>query len=402
MGKKKKEELPPEEYQQKAQKHMKAFKQEWLTFFRTGLFMYAALLAIIIASIAWFVSNTKVTASGAKIQAAGSEFDLAAAAESAGESSAGFCDSLLDVLPGTEMSIDSKKFFTTDGSHTAITWAITSDSNIKNKIDRGIEPGAHGKITFYIISHKDGTLSVTLDLKLTGYKYKNNENSPETFVPTSSSDITEIDDPMQQLLEGHLLLFAGYNSEANSYKGWISEDADSWTMTLSEENGTSSNNSDSNNSLSLSRDDDGRLIWTATNAVNEVAYPVTIYWIWPESLESYLMNAQTYTGRRPLLFPDNTTDDNASVSDRLSTLPSGLFQKMCNINEATELNTGSNRYFYWDNKNEFIQTVTENKLSQMRTNFNPVIYSTISTYYNLADQYLGENVRYLKLNLDAQ
>lgn len=379
MGKKKKEELPSEEYQQKAQKHMKAFKQEWLTFFRTGLFMYGALLAIIIASIAWFVSNTKVTASGTKIQAAGSEFDLAAAIGSEGA-----YDELLDVPSGTKESIGGQNFLTTGGGNASITWAITEASNIRNQIDRGVEPGSRGKLTFYIISHKDGPLSVTLDLQMTGYNSKKDS-------PTSSTDIKEIDSVAQQLLEGHLLVFAGYDSDSNSYKGWISEDATSWVMDLGEDN-------TEGNGVILSRDEDGRLVWTAENAVKDTAYPITLYWIWPEMLESYLMNAKTYTGRRPLLFPADSTTDGSN--DNLNTLPSTLFGTMCDTNTGSDVT--SNRYFYWEDAEDFKANVTEATLLQMRTNFNPIIYSTISTYYNLADQYIGENVQYVKLKVNAQ
>lgn len=71
-----------------------------------------------------------------------------------------------------------------------------------------------GSITFYIIPHKNGALNVSLTLSLTGYTLKNNvtELKPEF--------LTEIKEDAQQLLEGHILLFAGYDTEKNSYKGW--------------------------------------------------------------------------------------------------------------------------------------------------------------------------------------
>ena len=77
-GKKKKEELTPEEYRQKARKEIQDLKNQWKVFFRTGFVVLAALIAIIAASIAWFVSNNKVDLTGMSIRAAGSEFDLAA------------------------------------------------------------------------------------------------------------------------------------------------------------------------------------------------------------------------------------------------------------------------------------------------------------------------------------
>lgn len=371
--KKKKEELTPEEYRQQARDEISEVKAEWKVFLRTGIIMFAALVAIIIACIAWFVSNNKVTISGTKVQSAGSEFELAAAAKPGSESSAGVYDKLLDVQRGTETSIESQKFLATDGSRTSITWAITDDSNINNNTEDGIEPGASGQMTFYIISQKNGPLSVTLDLTLTGY------TGEETAA--TSLDLQEANAKAQQLLKGHVLLFAGYDSAANSYKGWISEDADPWSMTLDYERERGV----------LSRAENGKLTWSVQNAEKGTAYPVTIYWVWPEMLGSYLVKDQSSIGKRPILFPEDWKDDNLS---HLTELPKTLFATMCR--------TDDNRYFYWKESEEFTGPVMAEKLNQMRTNFNPVMYGTLAVYYNQADEYLGSNVRFVKLKLDAQ
>ena len=372
QGKKKKEELTPEEYRQQARDEISEVKAEWKVFLRTGIIMFAALVAIIIACIAWFVSNNKVTISGTKVQSAGSEFELAAAAKPDSESSAGVYDKLLDVQRGTETSIESQKFLATDGSHTSITWAITDDSNMNNNTEDGIEPGASGQMTFYIISQKNGPLSVTLDLMLTGYT---GEETAETL-----SDLQKANEKAQQLLKGHVLLFAGYDSAANSYKGWISEDAGPWSMTLDSGGGV------------LSRTENGKLTWSVQDAKKGRAYPVTIYWVWPEMLGSYLVKDQSSIGKRPILFPEDWQGDNSS---HLTELPKALFKTMCNPED-------NNRYFYWKESKDFAETVTKEKLSQMRTNFNPVMYGTLAVYYNQADEYLGSNVRFVKLKLDAQ
>lgn len=371
QGKKKKEELTPEEYRQQARDEISEVKAEWKVFLRTGIIMFAALVAIIIACIAWFVSNNKVTISGTKVQSAGSEFELAAVAKTNSENSAGVYDNLLDVRPGTEISIGNKKFLATDGSHTSITWAITDDSNMNNNTKGGIEPGASGKMTFYIISQKDGPLSVTLDLTLTGY------TGEETAAKSSS--LKEANTKAQQLLKGHVLLFAGYDSAANSYKGWISEDAGPWSMTLDSEE------------VVLSRAENGKLTWSVQNAKKDTAYPVTLYWVWPEMLGSYLVKDQSSIGKRPVLFPEDWKDG----SSHLTELPNTLFTTMCNPED-------NNRYFYWKESKDFKGTVTKEKLNQMRTDFNPVMYGTLAVYYNQADEYLGSNVRFVKLKLDAQ
>lgn len=75
---KKKEDRTPEDYQKKANEQIQELKNQWKTFFRTGPIVIAAAIVMIALSIAWFVSNTKVDATGVQISAAGSEFDLAA------------------------------------------------------------------------------------------------------------------------------------------------------------------------------------------------------------------------------------------------------------------------------------------------------------------------------------
>ena len=342
MENKKKEKLTPEEYRQKAQDQIEHYKQQWKVFLRTGIFVLVALAAIIIACIAWFVSNNRVTGSTGTIQAVGSEFDLAAAGTSENN---GVHDNLLNAQPGTDIKLSDVAYASTDGEHTSITWAITEDSNMNNKTETGINPGSSGSLTFYIISHKDGKLSVTLNLTLTGYSGTENAQKPE--------DLTEAGKDIQQLLEGHILLFAGYDAKTNSYQNWISDDAGKWNV-----------------------------IWSAENAAKDTAYPVTLYWIWPEILSSYLVTDQQYTGNRPILFKTE------------SDLPDDLYEKMCS--------TERNRYFLVTDQTEFSTVVTADRLRQMRTNFNPAIYGNMSVYYNMADQALGENVRFLKLKLDAQ
>lgn len=378
-GKKKKEELTPEEYGQKARKEMQDLKNQWKIFFKTGFIMLAALIAIIVACIAWFVSNNKVDSTGMNIRAAGSEFDLAASIKNA-ESTNGIYDNLLSVPNGEK----NNEYSVTSGNHTAISWAITDNSNLRNEKDKslGIEPGSSGSITFYIIPHKNGALNVSLTLSLTGYTLKN------TGTELTSESLTDIKADAQQLLEGHILLFAGYDTEKNSYKGWISQDGDPWSMSLKDNS-------------SLSQKENGELIWSIKDAEAEKAYPVTVYWIWPELLESYLLKKESYTGTRPLLFP--AEKDKSTSASNPEALPSELFEKMCEVpaeNPNTPVN--SNRYFRWETKEAFTNTVTVDTLNQIRSRYNSALYGNVAAYYDLADQYIGSNVQYVKLTLNAR
>lgn len=400
LWRKKKKDHTPEEYREKAQEQIQDLKDQWKTFFRTGPIVIAAAIVMIAVSIAWFVSNTKVDATGVQIRAAGSEFDLAAEAKKDVESATGAYDNLLSVSPGATLSIGAKKFGYTGEGKTSISWAITDDSNMQNNKDLGIEPGSSGKLTFYIISHKDGPLSVNINLTFTGYHVEGWNSTAATNTAVNLSDLKELDKTTQQLLEGHVLFFAGYDEKSNSYKAWISDDAEPWNMTLENtciKNSNAGNDAESSEAaLSgaplLTRNEDGSLTWKIDQAVSEAAYPVTIYWVWPEMLESYLGKEQNT--RYPLLFPKDSSDN-----DKLCTLPENLFTTMCTTGTNNEK---SNRYFRWEDQETFSTTVTADKLSQMRNKYNPAVYGAIAAYYNLADQYLGRNVQYAKLTLDAQ
>ena len=384
--KKEKEELTAEEYRQKAQEQIELLKNQWKIFFRTGIIVVAAVIVMIVASIAWFVSNTRVDATGVAIRPADMPFDLAAAGtKSDASADRGRYDELLTVSPGASREIDGKKYWSTDGSHTSICWAVTPESNMNNTGEdgkpTGIEPGSYGKMTFYIIPNKDGPLKVTLDLVLTGYQIADDKKNAENV---TKNDLTEVTDPsLQQLLEGHVLLFAGYDEAAGCYKGWISRDAGEWSMRLGSET-----------EAAVLEVKSGKLTWNNTNAKKDTAYPVTIYWIWPERLESYLRKADGYSGKNPLLFPENPS----SEENALSVLPENLFATMGEV----EGDSSSNRYFRWEDSVKFQEHVTKDTLSQIREKFNPALYSMVAAYYDSADQYLGKNVQYVQLKLDAQ
>lgn len=384
--KKGKEELTAEEYRQKAQKQIELLKNQWKIFFRTGIIVVAAFIVMIVVSIAWFVSNTRVDATGVAIRPADMPFDLAAAGtESSVSADRGMYDELLTVSPGASREIKGKKYWSTDGSHTSICWAVTPESNMNNTGEdgkpTGIEPGSYGKMTFYIIPNKDGPLKVTLELVLAGYQIADDKKNAENV---TKNDLTEVTDPsLQQLLEGHILLFAGYNEKAGCYKGWISRDAGVWRMSLG-----------SGTEAAVLEVKSGKLTWNNTDAQKDTAYPVTIYWIWPERLESYLRKADGYSGKNPLLFPENLS----SEENALLALPENLFATMSKV----EKNSSSNRYFRWEDSAKFQENVTKDTLSQIREKFNPALYSMVAAYYDSADQYLGKNVQYVQLKLDAQ
>ena len=394
------EELTAEEYRKRAEKYKDAIRNQWKIFGRVGVFLLAAMIALLIFSVAWFAVNNKVSGTGTSVSAAPSDFELAAKVPENDKDAGGAWDSLLSEVKGEKISAtivneSTQSFFVSPGSSkTDITWAITNDSNMGNygteNSAAGLSPGASGELTFYLIANRTGTLHISLDLSMVGYKDKN--RSPV------SSDAGE-------LLEGHILLFAGCskNNGKVSYKGWISEDADPWSVALSypvQDTGTGTESRTEYGTLS--RGADGILTWTA-DVTAGTAYPVTIYWIWPEVLGQYLTgpDSQINIGKHPGLFTE--------------VLPSKLFQMMqvtTGLDEnGTDVESVSNRYFKWassaDEANDKVLAASDfqknvGQLEQLRNGTgNLSVYSNLCVYYNRADQYIGENVRYVYLKLTA-
>ena len=118
---KKKEDRTPEDYQKKANEQIQELKNQWKTFFRTGPIVIAAAIVMIALSIAWFVSNTKVDATGVQISAAGSEFDLAAAKACL----TGLCGAEAPVLAAVSGGLDSMCLL-----HLLATWGRERNLNV--------------------------------------------------------------------------------------------------------------------------------------------------------------------------------------------------------------------------------------------------------------------------------
>lgn len=348
------------------QEVIKAMKREIA--YRSFMIFVAATVLITVC-VAWFANNQQVQASEMTIQPSVDGFELAA------QGKEGVFDNLMSEgynKPSsqsefTTYSNDTLNGYKTSGDNASMSWAVSSTSNVENVVDNSdvrLVPGSSGAMTFYIIPNGSGDLSVKLKLSLQGLTEQENGET-KTYV--------KADDYSQRLLEHHLLLFAG--KQDDTYSHWISPDAGSWEgleLLESAEGAPSA-------ILSYSGD---TLTWTGNNLKKEVAYPVTIYWIWPEVLGQYIF--ADARNNQPSLFPN---------------LPSGLFTKMAQADDGTRCND----YMMWNDSIEsFRSEVSTNLLTSLRNGIgNMAMYQKISVYYNRADQHIGENVRYVRLTLDA-
>lgn len=389
--KKEKEMLTAEDYRRRADDHKKIISGFWKNFGKTGIFMAAAACVVLGLCLAWFASSSGVQGEGMKVQAAADgDFELASEGT---ESDVGWWDQrMTDVAVGTQAAISDRQLMMTGSDRNAIRWAITDSSNMGNKQVTGIRPGSAGKLTFYIVAKKSGPLTVTLDVSMTG---------------VARSSKKELPQEAKDLLSGHVLLFAGYDEQKKAYSGWISEDASSWQMTLTGESQISDQGGNGGTAV-LKWHGNGKLTWEA-NVSENTAYPVDLYWIWPEVVGEYIFKDSTYMEDCPVLFSEDASQEKPNNP---AAQPGDLFQTMCNAPKSSR----SNRYFKWaygyssatevkEKTDEFRITVTTDKLSDLRNsndNYDGAVYGSICDYYNRADQYLGEKVQYLSLCVVAQ
>ena len=364
------------------QEVIKAMKREIA--YRSFMIFVAATVLITVC-VAWFANNQQVQASEMTIQPSVDGFELAA------QGGEGTFDNLMSEgynkfsskLTFTTYLGEPVEGYKTSGDNASISWAVSATSNMENVVDNSdvrLVPGSSGAMTFYIIPNGDGNLTVNLKLTLKGLIERVTIDG-NTDNKSYGEPKTEDEFKMQNLLEHHLLLFA--EKQGDTYSNWISPDADSWEglELLESAEGTPSA------TLSYS---DNTLTWTGTNLKKDVAYPVTIYWIWPEVLGQYIF-ADT-RNNQPALFPVLGEGDN-----KVDYLPGLLFEKM----SQTEGHSFCNDYMVWnDSLSNFTNEVTESNLESLRAG-NMAMYQKISVYYNRADQYIGENVRYVRLTLDA-
>ena len=327
-----------------------------------------ASVALVSVCAAWFANNQRVNANSVSVQPSIDGFELAA------EGALGKNDSLLAVgyatgNSGTFATYEGKvkTGYVTSGSLSSINWAVDENSNINNieAAGEGILPGSSGSITFYIIPNSDGDMTINLTFSLQGII----DNEDKT-------GHVEAGETAQSLLNYHLLLFA--EKDTNSYKYWISSDADNWSKTY-------------DYNAVLSRLADGKMVWEGKNLEKNKAYPVTVYWIWPELFGQYIFADSI--SNQPVLFPDGS-------------LPANLFG---NIVKTDDFDS-ANGYLMWSEsgsgtteKEEFKNVADSNALTALRNGTgNMSLYRKISIYYNKADQYIGENIRYVRLQVDAE
>jgi hypothetical protein len=349
---------------------------------RRGIILaVTTLVTLIFVCVAWFQNNAQVSGTGIGIANAEAGFELAAEGEDGG-----YYSSMLEALGENTGSATSNLFkttlkeikgFMTASTNQSIVWTMTADSNLQNRnsdtvtttaigsglagddMRPGISPGTSGTLTFYVVPKTSGTLTVNFQLSMDLYK-------EVAQYSASADDITEVelnhieddgtvsddkekvyitkveDETAQDIISGHILFFETKDSD-----GYYSDQIV-----------------------------DGAFQKTFENAVAGKAYAVTIYWVWPYVLGQTLLPSQAYLGSDIQIFASEDSESR---------------QKMFNDmwNNVTK---------YFQNTDTFIVDMIKHVYEN---DYTSTEYALLNSAYNSADQYIGNNVRYFVLHLNA-
>lgn len=324
------------EYRQAADEHVRTLKDFWKDFLVSGLFVLAAIVAIF-ACLAWFAANNRVSATGSTIGAKADRYTLTAAGEGESGAHTGYYERTNDgaVIGTGEMDDSGKEDPRLDISD-AMT--VTLTSNLNNETAGSLYPGARGQITFTVTPHTDNlgdiTISLSRVLKAKGNIYKEADGNLSNDASTLLS-----------LVKGHLLFFTG--CENGYYSGRVE---------------------DGRTTIPKSK----FCIDEQTTNPTDQSVPVTLYWVWPEYFQNFVLTGNTNYYKN--LFAEANEGYNALKAD-------------VNKNKAT--------YFY-DPSNSAAA-------SDPHDNVDP--YTNVDAYsslYNNADEKIGNEVISIQLRITAQ
>ena len=238
-------------------------------------------------------------------------------------------------------------------SSSSNTWLLYDKTYFGKDIKNAMYPGARGSITFYIVPKATDLNSITYKLSLDAWQEGTDNDNNYVYDSVNAEPVylknTEEIPGVEYLnyLNGHVLFFKEHFVENNQdyYSDLIDFDNEI-TLDLS----------------SLTKNDSDE-------------YEVTIHWVWPLSFYNYI---ETKQGSENIF-------SSANVSE---------MEEMIAL-----MNTNKEHYFHADNlsgSGTDLGDLTVKKYEDMGNE-----KFILDRYYNNADQYIGENIDYLTLNISV-
>lgn len=287
----------------------------------------AVLAFILIAvSLAWFTLDKALDLDSFGMKSVDSPFEL---------KTVGSADTLqVDILDSNDYSKVSDDSNITSDENNRIYWLLDDESGMKN----GINPGSHGKLTFYVVPKQSGELEIKFKLGITGYVEKKSGDS------ISYEKVT--DENVTSFLNGHIMFFEKYDENNHRYSDFLSDE----TFTR-----------------------------TFNDCKVDVPQEVNVYWVWPNTLGQILMKSTD----------ENLTEKNVLFGDNSEE----------RLNFAEYIKGNLSLFLSGDADKEQNKKVIENILNGDK--YSTAQLSSLSSMYNDADEKIGTKVQYILVELNV-
>lgn len=333
-----------EGYRAVADEHVQTLKSFWKNFLVSGLFVVAAVV-IILACLAWFLNNSQVKANGANVSAAGLRYTIASSVDEGEQSHVGVYDGEMEKSEGT-LSFD-----------------VTADSNFNNYNAGGLYPGARGVLSFTVTPIATDLKGVTIDISRIlktqdGAFIKGKDGALTSTRIDATTGIVSIapatadETSLFNLAKGHLLFFTS-KDDGGYYSNRVSDDK--VVLRASD---------------FYPKDSNGN----ATSEETTEPVTVSLYWVWPEYFQSYVLGGNTGYYKN-LFVSAKLVDDEGKQTD---------YGKLCE--------------YINDNPTQFFYGTTEDKTSVAA---GPSMSSSDiaigAALFNNADDKIGSEVSYMQL-----
>lgn len=316
-----------------------------LKLYKIGAMLFIVICVMVFLTLGWFSSNNLISATNGSVKVGTDVFSISPLSDNTVSQNV-FSDKLDEAEELTNKT-------------GAMTWAMTPDYHMINVLgandaggydttdlkELGIRPGAYGEIRFVITPSKP-KVDAEFTFEIYAFAYQENSGEAEDndeLQLLNSTDNSKILD----LLNGHILLFGKRSGTSGAYQYTdflISEDM--------------------------------------TTRLKEAQYSgqetVKIYWVWPDTLAEILLpsGSRYLNGKVPLCGNSAT---NSAVKAYFKAHPEYLFYDEINQNNYSEIKAASDISVY----------LTDGH------------YEEYSSLYNNADQYIGTNVGYVLLYMNA-
>ena len=287
----------------------------------------AVLAFILIAvSLAWFTIDKALDLDSFGMKSVDSPFEL---------KTVGSADTLqVDILDSNDYSKVSDDSNITFDENNKIYWLLDDESGMKN----GINPGSHGKLTFYVVPNQSGELEINFKLGITGYVEKKSGDS------ISYEKVT--DENVTSFLNGHIMFFENYDENNHRYSDFLSDE----TFTR-----------------------------TFKDCKVDVPQEVNVYWVWPNTLGQILMKSTD----------ENLTEKNVLFDD----------DSKERLTFAEYIKGNISLFLSGDADKEQNKTVIEKILNGDK--YSTAQLSSLSSMYNDADEKIGTKVQYILVELNV-